>query len=202
MVDERKHKGWFSRGYLPHFDCPGLVQSITFRLADSLPRKAIQEWRSEFAALQSKEAEIEIRRRIELSLDKGIGSCYLRVPEVAEITENALLHFDGTRYRLIAWCIMPNHVHVLVEMIEGFPLPDVIHSWKLFSAREANNALGRSGEFWMREYYDRYVRDVEHFEAVRRYIEDNPVKAGLVNSKELWRWSSAWHRRYPGSAGL
>ena len=201
MVDIQQHKGWFSRGYLPHFDCPGLVQSITFRLVDSLPRKVIQEWQCEFADLEDNEAGIELRQRIEIFLDKGIGSCYLGIPEVAKITENALLHFDGTRYRLIAWCIMPNHVHVLVEMIEGFPLSSVIHSWKLYSAREANLFLGSRGEFWMREYYDRYVRDAKHFEAVRRYIEENPVKAGLVISKHLWRWSSAWQGRNSGSAG-
>jgi putative transposase len=109
--------------------------------------------------------------------------------------ENALLHFDGQRYHLIAWCIMPNHVHGLVETYGSWPLAHVLHSWKSYTAHTANQILGCSGDFWFREYHDRFIRDERHFANAVDYIEQNPVKAGLVYRPEEWRWSSAWRRR-------
>jgi len=111
------------------------------------------------------------------------------------------MHFDGTRYRLLAWCIMPNHVHTLVEPREGFPLDGLLHSWKSFIGHEANKILCRGGEFWQREYLDRYVRNAEHYEKIIAYIEENPVKAGFVKIKTDWLWSSAKFRK-PGSAAV
>ena len=127
-------------------------------------------------------------------LDAGYGTCWLRRPEVATLVEGALLHFDSKRYRLLAWCVMPNHVHALSEMIEGFPLGDVLHSWKSFTSHRANEILEREGEFWERDYLDRYIRNAEHLEAAIAYIEENPVKAGLVKLKTDWPWSSARFR--------
>ncbi len=95
----------------------------------------------------------------------------------------------------MAWCIMPNHVHAVIETMQGHALHAVVHSWKSFTATAANRLLGRSGPFWMREYHDRYVRDLGHLEAVKRYVEDNPVAAGLVSESWEWRWSSAWRGR-------
>jgi len=112
--------------------------------------------------------------------------------------ENALLHFDGKRYRLIAWCIMPNHVHGLIER-EDWPLAGIIHSWKSFTAHAANQILNRSGDFWFREYFDRFIRDERHFRNAVAYIEENPVKAGFVRLREMWRWSSAWWKPAPES---
>jgi len=96
---------------------------------------------------------------------------------------------------------MPNHVHALIETQEGFPLADVLHSWKSFTSHKANGFLQRSGELWQREYLDRYVRNAEHYEKVIAYIEENPVKAGLARFKTGWRWSSA-RFRIPGSAAV
>jgi len=96
---------------------------------------------------------------------------------------------------------MPNHIHALIETQEGFPLADVLHSWKSFTSHKANELLRRNGEFWQREYLDRYVRNAEHYEKVVAYIEENPVKAGLVRLKTDWPWSSA-RFRIPGSAGV
>jgi putative transposase len=104
------------------------------------------------------------------------------------------LHFDGERYRLMAWCIMPNHVHVLIETVAAFRLDQVLHSWKSYTAQKANEALGRKGPFWAREYYDRYIRDDQHFADAVAYIEQNPVKAGLVETAAAWRYSSAARR--------
>jgi REP element-mobilizing transposase RayT len=96
---------------------------------------------------------------------------------------------------------MPNHVHALIETRDGFPLADVLHSWKSFTSKKANRLLGRTGEFWQREYLDRYVRDAGHYAAVIAYIEENPVKAGLAKLKTDWPWSSARFRAL-GSAGV
>jgi putative DNA methylase len=86
---------------------------------------------------------------------------------------------------------MPNHVHAVVETVEGFSNASVIHSWKSFTAHEANKILKREGVFWQREYYDREVRDGDHFERLVLYVENNPVKAGLVPVAEDWAWTSA-----------
>jgi len=176
--------GWHSRGYVPHFDAPQVAQTVVFRLADSLPRHLVP------ARLRAPEAAQEL----DVGLDKGDGACWLNRPEIAAEIENALLHFDAERYFLLAWCVMPNHVHVMVEMRDCFRLGDQVRSWKTFSARRANERLRRTGPFWSADYFDRFVRGDRHYEIALNYIEYNPVKAGLVSAPELWRWSSA-HRR-------
>jgi len=179
-----EHKQWFSRGYLPHFDLPDLLQSITFRLADSLPQAVLDEMTHELAEHPEAKRQRERERRIAAYLDAGHGACWLKDSRVADLVESALLHFDGRRYRLLAWCVMPNHVHALVETNEGFPLSKIVHSWKSFTGNEANKILGRSGDFWQREYHDRFIRDDEHYRNAVVYIENNPVKAGLVTTAE------------------
>lgn len=173
-----------------------MIQSLNFRLADSLPHAVVEKWRSELALTSQPESlrAIELRRRVEEHLDVGHGECWLRQPEIAQLVESAMLHFDPERYRLLAWCIMPNHVHALIETKEGFPMDEVLHSWKSYSSSQANKRLGRRGEFWQREYLDRYVHNAEHYQAVIAYIEENPVKAGLAKMKTDWLWSSARFR--------
>ena len=189
---------WRSRGYLPHFDGSGIVQAVTFRLFDALPASVLSKWEKELAALPEKDREMQLSARIADYLDAGHGRCWLRRPEIAGIVEDTLLFFDGERYRLLAWCIMPNHVHVVFDMLKDGSLPEILKSWKGFSAREANLVLGRSGTFWQREYFDRFVRDGPHFENAVRYVEANPVKAGLATKPEDWPFSSARHpRRLP-----
>ena len=168
-----------------------MIQSLNFRLADALPDAVLEEWLAELAGKPDDEIHRLIYQRAEKYLDAGKGKCWLRHPEIAVIIENALLHFDAQRYRLLAWCVMPNHVHTMIETREGFPLSGILHSWKSFTGNEANKILQRQGEFWQREYFDRYVRNAEHYAAAIRYIEENPVKAGLVKLKTEWPWSSA-----------
>src|SRR5215469_11565012 len=98
----RRQKGWYERGYLPHFDGGAVVQTITFRLADSLPRHLVDQ----FAGL----VDDERNRRMHRLLDEGRGGCLLRAAENAEIVANALSYFDGARYKLLVWVVMPNHV--------------------------------------------------------------------------------------------
>ena len=95
------------------------------------------------------------------------------------------------------YVIMPNHVHVLIEVADGWSLSRILHGWRSFTANEANKILGRTGRFWMEEYFDRYIRDERHFLNVQSYIRMNPVKAGLVADPAAWPWT--WEA--PGSAG-
>ena len=185
------HRGWHSRDYLPHFDQPGLIQAITFRLADALPAEKLQRWELELAHETDLVRDVEKKRRMEAWIDAGHGACWLRKEAIAHIVEEALLHFDAARYRLLAWTIMPNHVHVLIETQEGWPLGGIVHSWKTWTAKKINAHLGRVGTVWQRDYHDRYIRDGEHLARVTRYIEQNPVKAGLCAESKDWRWGSA-----------
>ncbi|CAN5622321.1 hypothetical protein BH23GEM3_BH23GEM3_26970 [soil metagenome] len=140
----------------------------------------------------------ELRRSLDAYEDAGHGECHLGDPRIAEVVEQALLHFDGERYRLLEWCIVPNHVYVLVETLPGHALADVVQSWKSFSSKAANRILGWEGRFWMPDYHDRFVRDERHLAAVRTYIRGNPVKAGLCAQEAEWRFGSAWEGRRAG----
>lgn len=84
-----------------------------------------------------------------------------------------------------------NHVHTLIEPLEGNPLARIVHSWKSYTAKEANRILGRAGRFWSPEYFDRYIRDERHLVNAISYIHHNPVKAGLAEQPEDWPFSSA-----------
>ncbi|MBS0540349.1 MAG: transposase, partial [Proteobacteria bacterium] len=115
----------------------------------------------------------------------------LRRPDVAEVVEDAFLTFDGERYRLLAWTVMPNHVHVLFSPLPSFSLGTIVGSWKRYTARKSNELLGRTGIFWQADYWDRFIRNDEHFAATVGYIDNNPVKAGLADDARLWPWGSA-----------
>ena len=178
--------GWTHRGYLRHFDGPGHAQFVTFRLADSLPKTVLEQWSN------LKTSDAVFRKRIENFLDAGYGECWLRLPRVARIVRDSIFHFAGIRFELIAWVIMRNHVHVLIRPLEGQHLPEILHSIRSFSSQKASRLLGRSGAFWQRESFYRYIRDARHFAAVVRYIENNPVKAGLCKTAKEWEFSSAF----------
>lgn len=186
--------GWYSRGYLPHFDREGLTQHLTFRLWDALPQTVLAQWEEELQPLPQCDGDRQRRMRSDAYLDQGHGSCYLRDPTIAIIVENALLHFDGERYQLHAWCVMPNHVHVLFTLTDGHELGAIAHSWKSFTANQANRLLQRQGTFWQRDHYDRYIRNTRHFQSAVEYIENNPVKAGLCDEPSDWLSSSARRR--------
>jgi len=178
---EKGFKGWYASKNLPHFDSPGAQQFITFRLADSMPAERRAEWK----AFLKMTDELEKQRKIERYLDLSYGACHLRDPRVAELVQRSFWHRDGRDYRLLAWVIMPNHVHALVELWH-LPLGELLKSWKGYTAKEVNKLLRREGTFWEGDYFDRYVRDEDHLRRVVRYIENNPVKAGLVRRKEDW----------------
>ncbi|NTU57382.1 MAG: transposase [Chlorobiaceae bacterium] len=211
---------WRSRGYLPHRDCFGLLQSITCRLADSLPQEKLRQLDEELVKMKG-DAELGLRvpsengpelglrvpgkdhissletekhKRIEAWLDAGMGCCALRHPQMAAVMQDTLLKFDQEKYHLLAWCIMPNHLHVLIE--PKVPLSAIVQSWKSFTGRWAMKygaELGlRAPRFWMPDYWDRYIRDEKHLRSVIDYIHNNPVKAGLCRKETDWPWSSAY----------
>lgn len=158
---------------------------MTFRLFDSVPQSLIEEWKAKLD-------DVHFRKQVEKFLDAGYGSCYLRDPAVAKIVEDNLKFHDKNKYDLEAWVIMPNHSHILVTPYEGVELSSIAHSMKSYTAHEANKILGRTGRFWQVEPFDRYIRNARHFAAVVRYIENNPVKAGLCREASEWRFSSAY----------
>jgi type I restriction enzyme R subunit/putative DNA methylase len=192
-----KPKLWHSRGYLPHFDAPGMIQHVTFHLGDSLPREAITRMQCELDSMPDEQQAIQRRRRIQVLLDSGMGSCVLLHGKCAKIVEDALLFGDDERYRLLAWAIMPNHVHVLIEQAKGWSLSKVVQSWKRHAARQIHllglPSCARQGSdpLWQRDYWDRFIRDEGHFLTTKKYIEDNPVMAGLCTVAAGWRWGSA-----------
>jgi type I restriction enzyme R subunit/putative DNA methylase len=192
-------KPWRNRGYLPHFDGSAVIQSITFRLADSLSQDTLARLERELENVTDDLLDAERRKQIEGWLDAGMGSCALAHPQLAVMVEDALLHGDGDRYRMLAWCVMPNHVHALIE--PTMALGKIVQSWKSYTGRWARAHAAELGyevtgdAFWMREYWDRYIRDETHFLQVVDYIHRNPVAAGLCSTPEDWRWSSAAKKR-------
>ena len=123
--------------------------------------------------------------------DAGIGECLLRDDSIAQIVQDTLLFNHQKKYEMICWCIMPNHVHTLIAPVEGMSLSEIMYDWKSYTTHAINKALNRKGKLWMMEYFDRYIRDNDHFQKVVNYIHNNPVKAGLVADPTEWRWSSA-----------
>ena len=192
------HKGWHRRGYIPHCDYGGLLQAVTFRLADSLPSPVVVSWRRELERdldgsdpVIKQAAEAVLRRKIAIYEDAGHGSCLLRHPAHADIVQRSLMLHHGMRYRLIEWCVMPNHVHVMFRPSEGFSLGKILQGWKGGSSVEINRLCHREGPLWMRDYHDRLIRDEDHFRNARSYIRQNPVKAKLCAEPEDWPFSSA-----------
>jgi len=173
---------------LPHRNKKHLIQFITFRQADSLPQTVLKMIEKELKHLTNEKRDIEKRIKHQYWLDKGLGSCALAQLEMAQIVQQAFLHHNGVKYDLLAWSIMPNHVHVLIKT--NHDLPKIIQSWKSFTGKWAlaNNIKYHLGldtdatQFWMADYWDRFIRDEDHFNAAVRYTLNNPVKAKLPDS--------------------
>jgi REP element-mobilizing transposase RayT len=192
--EDNTHKVWYKWEKIPHFDVGGIYQSITYRLDDSLPQSKLAELEETLSQLKMPTDKIEQERRkqIEALLDAGYGSCILREPENAELVINSWKHFDKTRYDLIAWVVMPTHVHVLIYVYEGTVLGDLISSWKSFTSKRFVIRPGLSYmPHWQRGYWDRFIRNERHYHNTVFYIENNPVTAGLVEKPEQWPFSSA-----------
>jgi REP element-mobilizing transposase RayT len=211
MDDSKRKRPWFpsevadprsgpyfparSRGYLPHLYRDDASYFVTFCLADvAETKKAIRE------RLTGSGRPDEIASFTEPGL--SAGECLLSNDEMAQDVESALLHFQGERYGLSAWCVMPNHVHVVVTCFAGFSLGKILHSWKSFTAHAINRRLGRRGPVWQEESFDHVIRNVDELNKFVTYTEMNPVSAGLVARAEDWPFGSARLHVRPTSESL
>ena len=246
MREEFQNGHWHNRGYLPHYDQEGKYQSITYRLGDSLPFELLNRKLGSphsNAELSSNHQSHDAKKRVlsESIMDLSLGACTLRERSVAEKKIEAWKHFDGKRYDLISYVVMPNHCHLLIKTYDDWPISSLVSSWKkhvtyfvrkdeelwqkycnsYYAYKENylkyNAALstGRIGKeekdeynaalecgapsrsykthFWQREYWDRFIRDENHFNKVIDYIHENPVKAGLAKTASDYNFSSIYN---------
>jgi len=182
-----------SRGYLPHWELEGATYSIIYRLHDSLPLHVLQQLWRERESMKRQSANLTVIQRIKIEeafairLDDELhvnrGACHLRNPRLADRIAENLQHFNERRYSLYAWCVMPNHVHVVVRPFQGEHLDQILHSWKSYTSHVASSIVGTT-KFWAREYFDRMIRDERHLVDAIEYVRGNPAKAGLTG----WKW--------------
>ena len=208
-----KYKHTYQRN-LPHIQPPGATLFVTFRLAGSIPTTVQRQLRQEaehtdrmLAKIASpreraRQSYLEQRRQFgkwDGALDTASsGPFWLGDPRIAKLVTNSLHHLAGRLYDLDAFCVMPNHVHVVFTPLpkeDGtyHALPAIMHSLKRYTARQANLLLGRQGQFWQHESYDHVVRDEVELQRIIRYVLNNPVKAGLITKWDEWPWTYCKH---------
>jgi type I restriction enzyme R subunit len=197
-------------GNLPHWYQPGVTYFVTFRTEDSVPREAADlwhrrrddwllrhgidptasDWKQTFRRLPDiaqDEYHSTFTREFLEYLDRGFGACVLRKPELARLVARSLCHFDGDRYHLGDFVVMPNHVHLLVCLLGSTEIESQCYSWKKYTATQINRALGQSGRFWQEESFDHLVRSPEQFAYLQRYIAANPHQAKIGDGEFLCR---------------
>jgi REP element-mobilizing transposase RayT len=209
----------FRRRNLPHWDMPGAVYFVTACLDGSIPAEGLldlTQYQEELSqrpipdSLTPMEWERHIWKlrfaRMDEWLDTKPACRHLADKRLARLVSDACYFFAGDRYDLLAYCIMPSHMHWVfqpraewvkslpVEKTPRSPRERIMHSRKLHTAIESNRLLGLTGEFWQHESYDHWVRDLDELERIIFYVENNPVKAGLITRKEDWEFSSAYDR--------
>ena len=202
--------GLHARGGLPHLKREGGTYFVTFRQAGTLPRDVLLRFKGERETIL-KHAEAAKRsltwherealfrwysQRVDKYLDAGHGTCHLRDPALADIVGAAIPFFEGQRYDIPAWVVMPNHAHAVVRPLPGHTLSDILHSWKSFTSHEINKRLPEKVvPFWQAESFDHLIRGDDDLHGCCRYTVMNPVDAGLCPRPEDWKWSSAYRAR-------
>ena len=199
--------GLHSRNVLPHLKRAGASYFVTFRLAGTLPREVVLRLKAEREALlqhalaakrpltwhEQEELFRWYSSRVDAYLDAGHGDCWLRQTKLADLVASAVKFFEGTRYELPAWVVMPNHLHAVLRPLPGWTLSEILKSWKGYTGREANKLLQRTGQqFWQTESYDHLIRDDDDMHRCCHYTTMNPVNARLCARPEEWKWSSAY----------
>jgi len=197
--------GFHSRDHLPHLKREGGSYFVTFRLFGTLPARVLAQFKQEREnilahAMAAKrpltwhEQEELFRwyaNRVDKYLDAGNGDCWLKQPSIADFVAGALRFHQGIRFYLRAWTVMPNHVHAVVQPLQGWTLSTILQGWKGYTARKANAVLRRTGRaFWQKESFDHLVRNDEDLYRCCHYTTANPVDAGLCTRAEDWKWSS------------
>ena len=185
FLDRNKEIEVYCKGHLPHMHQDETMQYVTFRLADSLPRTVCREiyqrleifkkihpmpWDAETKLLYWK----EIGPMQERLLDNGYGACWLKYPECRQFLIDAIAYMDNVKYEVYCYVIMPNHVHILIRPLGTNKMEDILHSIKLYSSRKINRTVGRRGRLWMKESFDRMVRNHDHLKHCYHYILNNP----------------------------
>lgn len=191
-----------TRRGLPHWAQDGRVVFITWRMADSLPAEILSPWRNRRAAWLARhqidpqnpnwkkhlhdlppaevaEFHASFTEAWHGLLDQGHGSCALRLPDCAAVVRDSLLHFDGERYQIHGFVIMPNHLHLLVTFPDREAMLAQCESWKRFTGTQLNRHLGTTGRFWQQDAFDHLVRHETQYLRLLRYLAENPVKAKL-----------------------
>jgi REP element-mobilizing transposase RayT len=197
--------GLHSRGALPHLKREGAFYFVTFRLSNTLPSELLRQLQRERQCI-TQQAEAQGRpltwqeqkqlfhhytEKVDQHLNAGNGDCWLLRPAIALLVVEALRHFDRQRYTLAAWVIMPNHVHAVVRPHLPHTLSGIMHSWKGYTAHQANRLLARPGLcFWQNESYDHLCRDEMDQSLCCAYTINNPVAAKLCTLPGDWPWSS------------
>lgn len=199
------------RQKLPHWRQWGTTYFVTTRLADSIPAQLADEWRlkrhrwllahgirtTDDLASLSEEVRHEYHREFTAKfhdlLDAGHGECLLAKPDCADLLITRLIAGEGTAYQLDTWCIMPNHIHALVEPGEKVTLGEIVRHWKGGSSHDINQLLGRRGALWQREAFDHIVRSESQLEHFQKYIDNNPREAGLKTGFVIGRGSKSTH---------
>ncbi|MCF6157611.1 MAG: hypothetical protein E3K32_03345 [wastewater metagenome] len=201
----KNHKTFYRRN-LPHYQPVGATFFVTFRLAGSLPREAVirlKEERMQDEELLFKIKDEKVRKKrmadqhkryfsaFDRMLDSAVnGQNWLHDERVSHIVAEAIHFRDRKAYDLLAYCIMPNHVHMVFTVERSATsLCIILQSLKAYTARKANKILDQKGTFWQRESYDHIVREGKELERIIHYVLHNPVKAGMVTNREQWKWS-------------
>jgi REP element-mobilizing transposase RayT len=179
---------------LPWWTCLGAIYHVVFRLADAFPeeiRLRLIEARDLYLhrlAIDGRLVSPDERERvlhlhsesIARCLDAGHGSCVLRRPQLAQLVSDALKFHDGVRYDLIAWCVMPNHVHVIVAPANGHDLARIVRTWKSYTARSINSELNQSGTLWLHDTYTHIIRSEAELLRQVRYVLANPGRNTVI----------------------
>jgi putative transposase len=221
-----------TRRSLPHWYKPGAIHFVTYRLFNTLPLQVLKTLQAKKASLLNqrelggdlKHHRDTVHKQLFAAYDRYLDQCdgeaWLKVPCIASMVRENLYYHHGRKYHLLAYCIMPNHVHVLLQPMEdnsqaarlpetvaqaarlysenelgeqtdpGSPLSSIMHSLKSYTAHQANKLLRQHGTFWQAESYDHWVRDEAELQRIVEYIAANPVQAKLVRRPQDWTYCS------------
>ena len=200
----------FYKRNLPHIQPLGATFFVTYNLHGSIPREVLKEWASEYEKEKStilkntcetkslqlgKLRELDFAKRNNYLDNYKSGNHYLKDSRLAKVVADSLHFWDNKLIELICYCIMSNHVHLVLRVLDQdetdkpLYLHEILKSIKQYSARRCNQLIGKSGPFWLDESFDVIIRDHKHFYNVVAYVLDNPISAGLCKNRSDWQWS-------------